>query len=160
MKANTMNDTGLKKVYLIPREDGTWDTAITNVLPAPAAALSPEGPYPAEVYYRRTDLNGSGTIEMDSCQNSQELIQSLNWIGQCGYLLLCFWDFQHDMPMEHALSSILDNVYDRGHKMRQQALIELEKQTGCRPLNELISSAQNAVYTSVPMALPDKMPEI
>jgi len=122
MADTIVQKSGTDMVYLVPNADDPWKTVITDTPPAPAAAvLSAEEDYPVEVYYRRTDLNGSGTIEMDYCQNREELTRSLDWIGQCGHLILSFWTFQHDMPMENALTEILDKAYERGYKQRQQA---------------------------------------
>lgn len=161
MADTIVQKSGTDMVYLVPNADDSWKTVITVTPPAPAAAvLSAEEDYPVEVYYRRTDLNGSGTIEMDHCQNREELTRSLDWIGQCGHLILSFWTFQHDMPMENALTEILDKAYERGYKQRQQVLLEIEEDTECRSLNALINEAHAKTPTMPSSEPPDRSPEL
>jgi len=161
MADTIVQKSGTDMVYLVPNADDTWKTVITDTPPAPTAAvLSTEEDYPVEVYYRRTDLNGSGTIEMDHCLNRQELARSLDWIGQCGHLILSFWTFQYDMPLENTLTEILDKAYDRGYKQRQQALLEIEEDTEYQSLSALIDDAQAKTLTTPPSEPPDRNPEL
>lgn len=150
-----------KKVYLVPRADDTWQTVVSPTRPdVSAAVLVPEGVYPVDLYYRRTDLNGSGVIEKDTCQTRDALTRSLDWIGQCGYLILSLWDYRYDMPMDHELVETLDRSYERGHLLRQQALADLEEPSECRPLNVLIREAQEKAGNAPSPDTPDRSPEI
>lgn len=161
MEETNKKKTSSEKVFLVPKADDTWKTVIADTLPVPAAAaLSAEGEYPVEVYYRRTDLNGSGTIEMDHCQNRDELARSLDWIGQCGYLLLSFWDYDYAMPMESTLTEILDKAYERGHQQRMQVLAEIESESECRSLTDLIQEAQSKADASPSSEPPDRTPDL
>lgn len=119
------------KVYLVPNADGTWKTIITNTPPTSDAALiSNEGTYPVDVYYYRSDLNGSSTLEKDCCQTREELIHLLDWLSQCGSLPRSFWSFDYHSPIDSTLNKILNSSYDRSYQQRQQALNEIESEMG------------------------------
>ena len=150
-----------KTVYLVPNSDDTWTTKVSDTLPVPgAAALCKEGTYPVDVYYSRMDLNGSRVYEQDICQNREELLQSLNWIGRCGYVPLSVWEYQVEKPMENVLSDILDKAYDRGAKLRQQALSEMEELSDREPLDVLIEKAESVAKCFDGTEPPDRAPEI
>ena len=148
-------------VYLVPNSDDTWITKVADAKPAPtAAALCIEGTYPVNLYYSRTDLNGSSTLERDNCQNREELMHTLNWIGECGYVPLSVWEYHAEKPMENSLANILNKAYDRGEKLRQQALEELEDASGRKPLHVLIEKAQDMAAHFDGHEPPDRTPEI
>ena len=150
-----------KKVYLVPNTNGTWETVIADIAPAPnAASLSAEGSYPVKTYYGRIDLNGSSTVEMEVCHDRDTLIQVLNWIGQCGNPPLSLWNYDHEQPIGGALSEILNRSYERGSRQRRQALMEIETETAPHmPLDALISDAENKTDASSSVVFSDKEPD-
>ena len=150
-----------EKVYLVPNANGTWETVIADTAPAPnAAPLSAEGSYPVKMYYGRIDLNGSCTVEMEVCRNRDTLIQTLNWIGQCGNPPLSLWAYDHEQPIEGALAEILNRSYERGSRQRWQTLMEIETETSPHvSLEALIYDAENKTDASNAVVFPNKEPD-
>ena len=160
MTSVATNPNDMANVYLVPKTDGSWKTQITNVSPAPdAALLTKEGAYPVKVYYSRIDLNGSSSIERDICHNRSDLVQTLNWIGQCGHPLLSLWDYDHNKPISQALIKVLNSSYDRGFQQREQALMSMEEDMPCSALETLISNAEDKSDMVAFTAHPDRAPD-
>lgn len=141
---NASMNTTKKTVYLVPKTDGTWKTMITDTPPtSDAASISTEGHYPVDVYYHRIDLNGSCVFEKECCQTREDLISTLDWLGQCGAPPLSFWSFDHKKTMDSALIKILNSSYDRGCQQRQHALNEIESEMEHNPFSSLIPSLRS-----------------
>lgn len=156
----TPKTNDMEKVYLVPKADGSWKTQITDVSPtSDAALLSAEGPYPVKVYYGRIDLNGSSSVEREICHSRADLVQTLNWLGLCGNPILSLWEYDHNQPMSSALSTVLNNSYDRGFRQRQQALAEYDSQGASATLESLISAAGDRADTAVSASFPDREPD-
>ena len=51
-----------------------------------AMLLMDEPDYPAALWYKRYDLNGSSMWEKADVSDLGELLAGLNWIGQCHYI--------------------------------------------------------------------------
>lgn len=120
-------------VYLVPVNDPSCGTSWTTSLcssDAPAVTdgieFVREGDYPAEFYYSRTDLNGSTVVERDICKDREDLIQSLNWCGKCGYMPLQLWKFDSSAPMSGELLNLLNGVYNRRLNQLSIATAEME----------------------------------
>lgn len=105
-----------KDIYLIPCEDATWQAVLSVENIEEGARLVTEGEYPVQLYYYRTDLNGSSMLEMDLCENSVELMSSLNWCGQCGYSLRKLWEFDIDNGYTEKLGEIFLNASEMRRK--------------------------------------------
>lgn len=113
---------GRDKVFLIPGTDNYWSAEISNLPPNDRAVeLVAEGDYPADIYYERLDLNGSGVVDGYICHDRKELLQTLNWIGACGHTPLTIWDFDIDKPLSEGLCQLLQDTYEQKCK-RIQAL--------------------------------------
>ena len=112
-----------KAIYLTPNADRSWSASI-SALPdySNSALLTTEKTYPATLYYSRTDLNGSSVMEREICQSRVELLQTLNWLGKCGYLPMELWDFDAESVLDRQLTNILlDN------QKRRMELIEKDQ---------------------------------
>ena len=137
---------GTNKIFLIPGNNEYWSAFIsTRSSDDYAVELVAEGKYPAEIYYERLDLNGSGVVDGCICHDRNELLQTLNWIGACGHTPLTIWDFDIDKPISESLCQLLQNTY--AHKCKriqaldwdQEEIIEVaEKGPG---LQEKLSAA-------------------
>lgn len=115
------------QLYLIPNEDRTWTAGLFYEHPGSnAVKLLTEEDYPAQLFYSRTDLNNSLVFECESCQDRESLIQSMNWLGQCGYMPLELWSFDASNPMPPELIQIFDRAADRRHEKLLAAIEELE----------------------------------
>lgn len=125
--------------YLKLDENREWTAMVDNERPCEDAVLFvEEQEYPAEFYYSRTDLNGSSCIELDVCKNREEMLQSLNWMGKCGYMPLKVWDFDAKEPHDKALF----DIFDAGLAKRAEAA--REEMDGLMGLDDLICAASPA----------------
>ena len=111
---------GRDKVFLIPGTDNYWSAEISSLSPADQAIeLVVEGSYPADIYYERLDLNGSGVVDGYICHDRNELLQTLNWIGTCGHTPLTIWGFDIDQPIADDLCQLLQDTYKQKCKLIQ-----------------------------------------
>lgn len=104
-----------EKVFIGLRlnKDNTWLADIDDGTSDGVVRLVAENTYPVKFYYSRTDLNGSGCIEMDLCHSRQELLDSLNWCGKCGCVPSLIWDFDVDKTENQDLLNIIKIGYVR-----------------------------------------------
>lgn len=104
----------ISKVYLMPQADRTWSAVAADAPPtATAAEFVVEQDYPATLYFARTDINGSCSIEAVTCLDRCALIEALNWAGRCRYNILALWDFDGDKPLNEILAQIFDASAER-----------------------------------------------
>lgn len=76
-----------------------------------------EKDYPVDLYYVRTDINGSSSVEKETCESRKDLIKALNWLGECGYTPLKVWDFNVETTRnEKALEIINAGAKARAEK--------------------------------------------
>lgn len=106
--------------YVCPHEDRTWSVVCAE---SGDGLLAIEQAYPVELYYRRTDINGSGVVECDVCDTREKLISSLNWIGECGALPLSFWGFDINAVDNPVVAKAFQDGLDR---RRELALSEMD----------------------------------
>lgn len=99
-------------VFLYEGEDSTWKSSITAE-PALEGAykVSSEKNYPVDVYYRRTDVNGSVCFECETCKDRAELEELLNWLGSCRFIVTDFWDYDIKKMDNPDLSQMFDKAY-------------------------------------------------
>ena len=94
-------------IALTPNPDRTWSAGMTQDISASQAIpFVAEGSYPAELIYRRTDINGSGVFESETCKTRDELLQVLNWMGKCGFVPLELWNYDIEQANDTALLSV------------------------------------------------------
>lgn len=76
------------------KETAVW-SAVTSASRADnhAVRFCEEKEYPVDLYFMRTDINGSGIMEKEVCHNREELMQTLNYLGECGFTPWDVWDF-------------------------------------------------------------------
>lgn len=103
------------RICLFPGSDGTWSAASAADAQASSGVFFvQEGSYPVDLYYSRLDLNGSSTMEKETCPDQKTLLEALNWIGKCGHLPEALWGFDVDHPM----SKELKDVFTASYKMK------------------------------------------
>lgn len=126
-----------ERIYLKLDENREWRALVGVERPCEGAVLFvEEQEYPAKFYYSRTDLNGSASVEMDVCENRDELLQSLNWMGECGYTPLKVWDFDAKKCDDRELWEI----FNAGSARRAEAA--WEEMDGLMGLDEAIEAAE------------------
>lgn len=97
-----------ERMYLTLASDSTWSASISATPPSDSCApFVKEQSYPVELYFARTDLNGSRVVERDICQDRAQLLSSMNWCGKCGYSILELWDFDIDKPGYDAAAEMI-----------------------------------------------------
>jgi len=129
-------------IYLTRNNENIWSASISDQAPgADCVPFLKEGAYPVEIIYGRTDLNGSYTFESDTCQNREELLQTLNWFGQCGYQIMKLWDFDRQ-----ATERVLD-IFESGAARRRRAIQEAARDLEAEPfIMKVIDGKERACY--------------
>lgn len=108
-----------KSVYLFPCAEGKWNAMVSDVAPNNESVnFTQVGEYPASLYYYRVDINGSGSLECETCKDEKELIKNLNWIGECGYTPASLWDFS----AETCRNEKVFELFNAGAKARAEKL--------------------------------------
>lgn len=114
------------KVFLIPNQDRSWSAMIGREKPSSDAVFfTSEGEYPTEIFYSRNDMNGSGVLCGDECPDRESLLESLNWIGQCGYTVLNLWDYDIEYPWDAKVEAIFNAAYEMRYEKEQIAAAEM-----------------------------------
>ena len=118
---------------------GTWSTELINhssrsgrqdrmdypMTPAIGNYAGPlplvkEQSYPVDVYYRRTDINGSEIMECDHCTNRKDLLDILDWCGTAGYVPVSFWDYD----IKKGTEPLIMDMFQAGLQRRYEAALE------------------------------------
>ncbi len=116
------------QVFLTPNPDRTWSATVNSSAETAAGVFfTAEGPYPADLYYYRTDLNGSSVLEKETVLDRNALLSSLNWIGQCGYTVCSLWDYDMEKPITKGLERIFNDASERRREKLMAALFEMEE---------------------------------
>lgn len=140
-----LNDSGMfvnsvwvhENIYLKLDENHEWTAQVGPERPCEGAVLFvEEQEYPVDMLYVRTDLNGSSVLEVDPCDNREELLKSLNWMGKCGFTPLQVWDFDANKCEDRELWEI----FNAGSARRAEAA--REEVDGLMGLNEAIEAAE------------------
>lgn len=135
-EGSNMSNKENNKIYLIGNEDGSWSASIAEKKPnTDAYEFIGEQTYPVDVFYARTDMNGSAVYEVEKCADRKELVSSLNWIGKCGYSLLGVWDFDSD----NEISAEIEAIFEKAVTRRFDKITNEAKKLD---LDEIISSAE------------------
>ncbi len=125
-------------ICMVPAADRTWTA---EAMCEGNCLLTVEKEYPVEMYYARTDLNGSRVVESDVCSDRASLLESLNWLGACGFVPLQFWDFDiNQVTDERIVKAFNDGLHRRYEAARE----DMEEVFGCaEPLEEQIARCQS-----------------
>lgn len=99
---------------LRPDEDKKWAAYITFPgMEGDGIKLAEEQSYPVELVIRRTDVNGSSMLDAEQCHNRKELLDSLNWWGQCRFSVVSLWDFDRESSNDPKLDELFSQAYFR-----------------------------------------------
>lgn len=114
------------QIYLTMDADRIWSADVPHGrVDAKAVRFCEEKQYPVDLYYYRTDINGSGCVEKDVCENRNELLESLNWCGKCGYTPLQLWDFRAETTRDDRVMNIFADGAQRRYEAAQDCLDDL-----------------------------------
>lgn len=110
-----------EKFYLIAKEDKTWAPLVSESLPDEnAVEFVTEEDYPVQLFFERTDVNGSSVVEMEVCSDRYEVMEVLSYIGECRFLPLNLWEFNAEEEMSTELFQLLSSaVYARAEMVRK-----------------------------------------
>lgn len=112
-------------LYITAGPDHTWSASVKSQKGSdPRFKLTEEQEYPVNVYYRRTDFNGSSVYEMDVCLNRNDLLSSLNWIGQSRNTIVSLWDYKAGERISEELSGIFNEASSYRWQLEQEAAAE------------------------------------
>ncbi len=150
-----MNNTDhtTQTVYLFPQEEHRYGATVSAETPSieGAVKLADVKNYPVDVFYSRTDLNGSLCYEADHCKDQAELLASLNWCGRCRYTILQLWDFDLDKTKDAATIELLDDAsrYRLSLIAKEwDSLSEEEEDLPQDPLSDRIHAARQRAASS------------
>lgn len=107
-------------ISIYSNSNGSWGAKAT-LFPT-KATLVKELSYPVELYYSRTDINGSSIMERDICNDRNALLASLNNIGACYNQIESLWNFDSEKPIGKNLKSIFDTAYEAKLLIVQQEM--------------------------------------
>ena len=101
-------------VYLFPFGDRAYHSAIAPAPPTPQAIfLTEEGSYPTEVWWQRHDLNLDSIWCSQQVNGPQELVDLLDFLGECGHVIDSLWDHRDIYCGDAALLDLFETCYCR-----------------------------------------------
>lgn len=119
------------QIYLTLNADRVWSADVPlGRVEAKAVRFCEEKNYPVDLFYYRTDLNGSGSVEKDVCRDRYELLKSLNWLGECGYTPLQLWDFHAETSRNERIMNIFASGAERRYEAARSSLDDLIEAAG------------------------------
>lgn len=105
-------------VYLILGEDATYTSCVSNDAPSTDAIFFvEEGDYPVDVWWKRHDMNMNSLWANETCENREDLIKLLDFLGECGHVVEELWGYKDSESTNEELSNLFDVCYER--KMEQ-----------------------------------------
>lgn len=118
-------------VYLTLDAERVWTASVpVGSHDEKAVPFCEEKGYPVEMYYLRTDINGSGIVESETYQNRYSLIEGLNWLGKCGFTPLKLWDFDAETCQDGQVMGIFGAGVSRRYEAAQESLEDMFSPNG------------------------------
>lgn len=113
-------------VYLTLNADRVWSADVPlGRVDVKAVSFCEEKEYPVDLFYYRSEINGSGVVEKDVCQDRNELLKSLNWLGECGFTPLKLWDFRAETTRDERVMNIFAAGAERRYEAAKESLEDL-----------------------------------
>ena len=104
----------MRNVYLIPYGDRAYRSAISETPPDPSAIfLTEEWDYPAEAWWTRHDMNLDRLWASQVCENPEELIELLDFLGACGHTVEDLWGYNDRLVPTEQTTKLFNECYDR-----------------------------------------------
>lgn len=111
----------MANIYLIPDKDSTYISCISDDAPSTDAIfLTKEGDYPVEAWHERHDLNSDRLLMKETINNRDELIQYLDFLGQCRHAMLQLWGYDIDKNTSEDSLALFDACYSRKMELIQE----------------------------------------
>jgi hypothetical protein len=108
----------MANVYLRPFGDRAYRASISDTTTDPTDIfVVEEGEYPVEVWWTRHDMNMCRLWATETCENREDLIKLLDFLGDCGHTIEKMWAYEDNEFTNEELSNLFDVCYDR--KMEQ-----------------------------------------
>jgi len=116
----------MDNVYLLPFGDRAYHAAVASEPPSPDAIfLVEEGYYPVEVTYTRHDMNLDRIWAGAECTDREDLIQFLNFLGECGHTIELLWDYNDRLWSTPELTKLFDVCFVRKMEELEAAIEDL-----------------------------------
>lgn len=113
-------------LYLTLNAERVWTADVPlGRVDAKAVLFCEEKEYPVDLYYYRTDINGAGSVEMETYKNRYALLKGLNWLGECGFTPLQLWDFRAETTRDERVMSIFAAGAQRRYEAVQDSLDDM-----------------------------------
>jgi hypothetical protein len=114
------------KVYLIPDEDATYVSCVSDDAPSnDAIFMVEEGPYPVESWYKRHDLNMDSLLMTQEIHSREDLIKHLDFQGKCRNEIVHLWDFYTYDNSLVQLHRLFDKCFDRKVELITEEMFEV-----------------------------------
>jgi len=128
------------KIYISQNEDNTWFASVSDGdILGIGTELTAEREYPVKVYYSRMDVMGNNLYDMDKCNNREELLETLNWIGLACYTLHGVWDFNLHNEISPELNIIFNNSFNRRVELLKLAEKEMFREAAVEEKSNIVS---------------------
>lgn len=113
-----IGDDNMANVYLFPHGDREYHACIAeNPAEESAILMVEEGSYPVEVWWTRHDMNMDRLWASEVCENREDLVKLLDFLGECGHVIEELWTYKDKESTNEALAHLFDICYER--KMEQ-----------------------------------------
>ena len=113
-------------VYLIPAEDSTYVSYVSDAAPSTDAIfLVEEGEYPTVAYHQRHDLNMCSIVMEEEVKDRDALIDYLNFLGRCRNRILSLWGYDADESTSSELHELFSQCIERKADMFYEAMMEM-----------------------------------
>lgn len=112
-------------VYLIPSEDSTYVSCISDYAPSTEAIfLVEEGCYPVEAWHKRHDLNMDSILMSEAIVDRNDLIKYLDFNGKCRNEIIKLWSFDTYDNSLVELHRLFDECYARKAELIANEIME------------------------------------
>lgn len=123
-------------LYVYKNKEDIWECCFNKR--DDALLFVQEKEYPVELYYTKLDLNGSSNLEREVLENRNDLLEAMQWHGQCNHVIEQIWDFDIN-SCDKRLFEFFKEVYDK-------AMHNIEIALSCDDIDEKeISSLDNKI---------------
>jgi hypothetical protein len=112
-------------IYLTKTQDDTYTSTVSAKAHHPKSVfITKEGQYPTVAWHQRHDLNMCTILMQETIHNREELLEYLNWQGQCRNKIIKLWDFDVDETENSALIQLFAAINKRKTEVIYNEMLE------------------------------------